>query len=127
MADKLFIQSRNLSTNVTLFCRELKKRHVEGPIVHQLLRSGTSVFANVRESHGAQGRNDFAAKLHIALKECNECDGWLVLLRDTNSITNDEFLYLHNQCVNVGRILSCSIRTAKANGECFKKVSRSQY
>lgn len=63
MKDKLFVQSKDLSANVMLFCRELKKRHVESSIVYQLLRSGTSVFANVSEAHGAQGRNDFAAKL----------------------------------------------------------------
>ena len=115
MEDKLFAQSEALSSNIIIFCRELKVRHVDGSTVHQLRRAGTSVFANVNESHGAQGRNDFAAKLHIALKECKECDGWLKLLLNTESITQEEFLPLHIQCVNICRILSCSIQTAKGN------------
>ena len=123
LEDKLFTQSEVLSSNIIVFCRELKSRHVDSSTVHQLRRSGTAVFANVNESHGAQGRNDFVAKLHIALKECKECDGWLKLLRNTQSITQEEFRLLHTLCVNIYRILSCSIKTAKSNSAKQKALS----
>ena len=97
------------------FCRELKARHVENPIVAQLLRASTSVFANVNEAHYAQGRRDFVSKLSISLKECNECDGWFELLFNTDSISKEEYDSFHNRCVEISRVLSCSIRTAKKN------------
>ena len=61
MEDKLFVQSEALSSNIVLFCRELKARNIEGTTLNQLRRAATSVYANVNEAHGAQGRKDFAA------------------------------------------------------------------
>ena len=54
------------------------------------------------------------AKLEIALKECNECDYWLNLLKDTDSIAESDYKDLMNQCTNLRRMLVSSINTAKA-------------
>ena len=113
--DKLRDRAKTLSTEVVRFCPELKKRKVDESTVRQIWKAGTSVFANVNESHSAQGRNDFAAKLQIALKECRECDGWFELLYATRYVAQSEYKAFHNLCGEIGRILSASIRTAREN------------
>lgn len=113
--DKLRERSKELSAEVVRFCSTLNKRKVDQSTVRQIWKAGTSVFANVNESHSAQGRNDFAAKLQVALKECRECDGWFELLRDTGYVSQEEYKLFHNRCVEIGRILSSSIRTAREN------------
>ena len=115
--DKLKERSDVLSKEVVLFCRKGKQRGIEGPILNQILRSGTSVRANVNEAHGAHGNKDFSAKLHVALKECKECDGWFKLLLDTETITLDEFKFFHNKCVEICILLRKSIDTAEGDKE----------
>ena len=73
------------------------------------------MISNVNEAHGAQGRKDFAAKLHVALKECRECDGWFKLLIDTNSISLEEYKFFHYRCIEICRLLVKSIDTALGN------------
>lgn len=63
----------------------------------QLLRSGTSIGANVRESEHAQSKADFIHKLSISLKEANETEYWLDLLYETNYLTDEEFLNVKNK------------------------------
>ena len=61
-------------------CNEVKREKRESVLTNQLVRSGTSVGANIREAFYAHGRADFIAKLQIALKECSESEYWLELL-----------------------------------------------
>lgn len=113
--DKLRDRSKDLSTEVVCFCSELRKRKVDQSTVRQIWKAGTSVFANVNEAHAAQGRNDFAAKLQIALKECRECDGWFEMLYASGYISKSEYKAFHNRCFEISRLLSSSIRTAREN------------
>lgn len=113
--DKLMDRAKDLSKHVLLFGRKLKGTGVEGFLINQLQRAGTSVFANVNEAHAAQRRKDFAAKLHVALKECKECDGWFGILHESDSISEEDYLFFHNKCIEICRILSHSIQTAKRN------------
>ena len=71
----------------------------------QLLRSGTSIGANVKESLFAQSRADFAAKMMIAQKEAAETEYWLELLRDSNYITQEEAESMLNDCTELLKIL----------------------
>ena len=81
-------------------------------MTNQLVRSGTSVGANIREAFYAHGKADFIARLHIALKECAESEYWLELLLE-GGYTDNRFVLEH--CVEVKKILIASINTAKNN------------
>ena len=79
----------------------------------QLLRCGTSVGANTRESKNAQSRNDFLSKLSIALKEADETDYWLDLLHATKYIDDNRYDSLATDCAEIIRILTSIIKTLK--------------
>ena len=74
--------------NLYKFLCTQKKEYV---LSNQVLRSGTSIGANLAESEMSQSAPDFIAKLHIALKEANETKYWLTLLKKTNYITKEQF------------------------------------
>lgn len=78
--------------------RHLKTKFQEYDIARQILRSGTSPAANVAEAQEAQSRADFISKMSIALKEANETDFWLRLLRRTNYITEAQFQSIMKDC-----------------------------
>lgn len=79
----------------------------------QLLRSGTSIGANIREANNAQSKADFIHKLSISLKESDETDYWLDLLKDSSFITNEVYLKLNSQNIEINRMLISSIKTLK--------------
>ena len=81
----------------------------------QLLRSGTSIGANIAEAQYAISKADFIAKLQIALKEANETGYWLELLFKTNYISETEYKALDSACTSIRVMLISSINTAKAN------------
>ena len=84
-------------------------------IYKQVLRSGTSISANVHESEFAQSASDFASKLHIALKEANETMNWLNLLHDTGFLLDKEFDSMASDCNELIALLVASIKTVKNN------------
>ena len=86
-------------------------------IYKQILRSGTSISANVHESEFAQSASDFASKLHIALKEANETMIWLNLLHDTDILSDKEFESMATDCSEVIALLVTSIKTIKKNNK----------
>ena len=81
-------------------------------LTNQLVRSGTSVGANIREAFYGHGKADFIAKLQIALKECSESEYWLELLIESGYYNDITIL---DKCVEVKRILIASVNTAKEN------------
>ena len=81
----------------------------------QLLRSGTSIGANCREATYAQSKQDFISKLSISLKETNETIYWLELLHDSNIISNESFESIHNDALEILKLLISSIKTSKSN------------
>ena len=84
-------------------------------IYKQVLRSGTSISANVHESEFAQSSADFISKLSIALKEANETMNWLNLLKDTDYLKPLEFESMAKDCSELIALLVSSIKTAKKN------------
>lgn len=89
---------------------ENKKEYV---ISKQLLRSGTSIGANIRESEYAQSKADFIHKLSISLKEANETEYWLDLLFETRYLTIEEFQNVKNKNIEILRLLISIINTSK--------------
>ena len=90
-------------------------------IYKQVLRSGTSISANVHESEFAQSPSDFASKLHIALKEANETMNWLNLLYDTGFLSEKGFESMAADCSELIALLVSSIKTVKNNINNLKK------
>jgi four helix bundle protein len=86
-------------------------------IYKQVLRSGTSISANVHESEFAQSPADFSSKLHIALKEANETMNWLNLLHDTNILDEKGFESMASDCDEIIALLVSSIKTIKKNNQ----------
>ena len=93
-----------------MFATRLKRK--ESVLTNQLVRSGTSIGANIREAFYAHGKADFIAKLQIALKECSESEYWLELLIESGYYDNQDIL---TSCVEIKRLLISSLNTAKNN------------
>ena len=81
----------------------------------QVLRSGTSIGANICEADQAQSKADFVHKLSISLKESFETEYWLNLLRDTDYLTAKQANSLIDDCCELQKMLTASVRTARAN------------
>ena len=107
----LLDKSRAFALEVIRLCNEVKTSKRESILTNQLVRSGTSVGANIREAFYAHGKADFIANLHISLKECAESEYWLELLLE-GGYTEDKAILEH--CIEVKRILIASINTAKS-------------
>ena len=108
----LMVKSKQFALHIIKVCNEVKKSKKESVLTNQVLRSGTSIGANIREAQYAHGRADFIAKLQIALKECSETEYWLELLIESGYY--DDVAILH-KCIEVKRLLISSINTAKQN------------
>lgn len=94
------------------FLFENKKEYEIG---RQILRSGTSIGANVAEAQQAQSQADFLTKMNIALKECTETKYWLRLLKATDKLTVHEIKSIYDECVEIEKILYAIVRTTKNN------------
>ena len=92
------------------FCSEKK----EYTMSKQLLRSGTSIGANIAESQQAQSRPDFISKLNIALKEAVETNYWLRLLYATNFLSNAEFSSIMDDCREIEKLLTAVLKSTKS-------------
>jgi four helix bundle protein len=110
----LLTKSKAFALDIIRVCNEIKRSQKESILTNQLVRSGTSIGANIREAFYAHGKADFVAKLQIALKECSESEYWLELLIESGYYGDKAIL---NQCVEIKRILISSINTAKENSK----------
>ena len=106
-------KSKVFAKEIVFLCRRLRDSRVEGVLINQLLKSGTSVGANVHEAQYAQGTKDFISKFEIALKECNESEYWLELLFDVNSISKNDFDKYQKDCIELRRMLVSTVTTLK--------------
>lgn len=94
----------------------LKKQNDECRMIgRQLFRSATSIGANVFEGSSGQSKKDKISKMEIALKECKETQYWLMLLIESKLVTQDRFQPLLNEAVEIGKILTSSVKTLKTS------------
>lgn len=107
--------SFELSIEIINLCKRLNDNEKEFILSKQLLRSGTSVGANIREAQFAESKKDFIHKLGISQKECVETEYWLELLKDTDCLREREYEITSNLCLQVYKMLSSSIITARKN------------
>ena len=93
----------------------LSAKKKETVLSKQILRSGTSIGANVEEAYGAYSKKEFASKLQISLKEAFETSYWLRLLKDTDYLDNKSFDSIHADCVELIKMLTATTKTLKHN------------
>lgn len=106
-------KSYNFALKIILFCLDLQKNQKEYILTKQLIRSGTSIGANIEEAIGSQSRKDFFAKLCISYKEARESHYWLRLLRDSRLILEHDAEELINDCEELLRIIGAIQKTIK--------------
>jgi len=94
-------------------CKFLAEEKREYVMSKQLLRSGTSVGANIREAKNAESINDFIHKLGIAQKECDETLYWLELLKETEYLNYSSFENLYNEANQILKMIRSTILTVK--------------
>ena len=116
MSDSILREkSKAFAKDIVFLCRKLKQSGVEAALVNQLLRSGTSIGANIHEARYAQGAKDFVSKLEIALKECSESEFWFEILYETNSLSVTDFDSFRSRYLELRRMLVASVTTVKAS------------
>lgn len=108
-------KSENFAIRAVRLYRYLTIRKREDVLSKQLLRSATSIGANVREATNAQSKKDFLSKLNIALKEANETQYWLELLFKGGILSQKEFDSVYPECTEIAKILYASVKTVKKN------------
>ena len=106
----LLTYSEQLATNIELLCQNIK---VVSNTLFQIRKSSSSVYANIREANYGQSKADVLSKFEIALKECNETEGWLQLLYNTNGIDEETYKNYRNLCGRIRRMLIASCKTLK--------------
>lgn len=94
-------------------CKILRQERKEYTLSKQLLRSGTSIGANISEARHAQSRADFLSKINISLKETTETRYWLKLLTATDYLTKTEYDSIDADCQELEKILVTSVKTMK--------------
>ena len=109
--------SRQFAVDIVNLCTDIKERKKNNVLLNQLLRSGTSIGANIHEANYASSKAEFINKLQIALKECYETDYWLSIFKETYILTEAEYMNLFGKCSKLRKLLIASITTAKENNQ----------
>ena len=118
MADSVLRdRSKEFAKQIVILCRTIKQEHHESVLTNQLLRSGTSIGANIHEAQYAQGTKDFISKFEISLKEVYETEYWLELLFETGYMDEQTYLPIQNFCGAIRRMLISSIKTMKEKAD----------
>ena len=110
MASPLLDKSKTIALQIIKVCNVIKTEKKESVLTNQLIRSGTSIGANIREAFYAHSKANFIARLQIALKECSESEYWLELLIESGYYDDTAVL---EQCIEIKKLLIASINTAK--------------
>ena len=115
----IMTKSYDLAVRIIKLYQHLTDKKKEFILGKQLIRAGTSVAANIREAYDAESGRDFIHKLAISQKECSETGLWLELLKDTDYLTEKEFISIYADTEEVYKIITSIILTKKQN---MKKV-----
>ena len=109
------IQEKSFAFAVRIvnLCKHLRAEKNEYTLSKQLLRSGTSIGANVSEAQQAQSKLDFTHKMNIALKEAYETNYWLRLLHATDYLNHQEYESIITDCSEIEKLLIAIVRTSK--------------
>ncbi|MBQ1474542.1 MAG: four helix bundle protein [Ruminococcus sp.] len=108
-----YLKSKKFAVRIVKLYRYLCEDKREYVISKQLLKSGTSIGANISEANCAISEKDFLAKMYIAFKECAETEYWLELLCDTELLNEQEFQSIISDCREIKKLLSSITITTK--------------
>ena len=108
-------KSRLFALRIIKLYKYLKTHEKELVLSRQVLRSGTSIGANVVEAHNAMSKKEFIAKMNIALKETAETAYWLDLLKSSDYISQKQFESINNDCTEIKRLITAIIKTSVKN------------
>lgn len=103
------------SVRIVNLYKYLTSENKEFILFKQILRSGTSVGANIKEGIEAQSKKDFLSKMNIALKEASETEYWLELLKATDYLDEKKFTSIIQDCKELNKLLSSIVKTTKNN------------
>ena len=106
-------KSREFAIKIFNMYKYLCKEKYEFVLAKQLLRSGTSIGANLTEAKYAVSKKEFIVKISISLKECAETEYWLDLLKKTGVISTDQYNDIINDCKEILSILVSSLKTLR--------------
>jgi four helix bundle protein len=111
MGDISLDRSKKFAVRIVGLYKRLCSEKKEFVMARQILKSGTSIGANLSESKYAISKKDYLAKRYIALKECSETEYWLDLLHETKFLSDDEFASLITDCKEILKMLTASLKT----------------
>ena len=111
----VFDKSKVFAVRIVNLYKYLADEKKEYVLSKQLLRSGTSIGANIAEAICVISNSEFAAKMHIAYKECSETLYWLELLRETDYLSEKEYISIDQDCRELIKLLAAITKTAKSN------------
>ena len=115
--NQLVVLSKAFAVDTIELCEMARKRGRATAIINQMLRSGTSIGANIHEANYASSKADFINKFQIALKECFETEYWLEVFHDAKMLSDSEFADMFSKCSKIRKLLIASITTAKQGSE----------
>ncbi len=102
------------AVRIVKLCQFLRRDKKEFVLSKQVLRSGTAIGALIREAEFGQSRADFVSKMSISLKEANETEYWLSLLKDTQLISKKQHSSIQPECKELIAMLASTVKTAKS-------------
>lgn len=111
------IKSKRFAVRIARMVDYLRKEKKEFIITNQVLRSGTSIGANISEVQSSPSKKDFLAKMYIAFKECGETLFWLETLYKSGILTDMEYKSINHDCIEIRKMLSAITKTTKQNLE----------
>ena len=106
-------KSFQFAVRIVKLCKYLREEQNEYILTKQILRSGTSIGANIAEAQQAQSKSDFAHKMSIALKEASETDYWIRLLHATDYLSDKEKDSILLDCAELIKMLTAIVKSSK--------------
>ena len=108
-------KSKRFAVRIVKLYQYLSEEKREFVLSKQLLRSGTSIGANIHEAIQGQSTADFTAKMSISLKETSETEYWLELLHETNYLDKEQYKSIAKDCKELTKLLTSIVKTSRKN------------
>lgn len=108
----IVFKSRDFAIRIIRLYQYLQQDKKEFVIAKQLLKSGTSIGANIKEAVRGQSKADFAAKMNIALKEASETEYWIDILHEADYINDKEFTSINSDLKEISKLLTSIVKTS---------------
>lgn len=115
MQNIIVVKSKDFAIRIVKLYKYLNENKKEYVLSKQLLKSGTSIGANVKEAIRGQSKSDFYAKMNIALKEASETEYWLEILKETEYIDDVSFKSIYADCQEILKILMSITKTQNSD------------